>query len=71
VTGPFTATLDLGSPFKLQSEPYALANATTVTPTTTRGVTSGDRRIAQAILIVLCVVVAGALAFTYRKRPVR
>ena len=68
MTGPFTATLDLGGPFKVQSEPFALANA--VVTATSPGPTgsTGNKTAAKAVLIVLSIVIAGALAFTYRKR---
>jgi hypothetical protein len=68
VTGPFTATLDLGGPFKVQTEPFALANAVATAP---GPITSGssNKSGAKAVLIVLSIVIAGALAFTYRKRP--
>ena len=65
MTGPFTATLDLGSPFKVQSEPCALAAATVV-----QYPAHGGNGSAKVIVIVLSIVVAGALAFTYRKKPV-
>ena len=63
--------LDLGTPFKLQSESYALANARVETPLIAQRVTPSDRGSAKAILIALAVLVAGALAFTYRKRTTR
>jgi hypothetical protein len=66
VTGPFTATLNLGAPFKVQTEPYALAAAT---PAAQYPANSSNGS-AKVIVIAMSVVVAGALVFTYRKRPV-
>jgi hypothetical protein len=68
VTGPFTATLDLGGPFKVQTEPFALTKAVAAAQSP---VPASGRGNAKAILIVLSVVIAGALAFTYRKRPAK
>ncbi len=67
MTGPFTATLDLGGPFKVQSEPFALASAIATAPGPAGS--TGNKTAAKAVLIVLSIVIAGALAFTYRKRP--
>ncbi len=65
MTGPFTATVDLGAPFQVQNEPYALATATVMAPQPA----SGNRGLARTVPLLLALLVAAALAFTYRKRP--
>jgi hypothetical protein len=69
VTGPFTATLDLGAPFKVQSEPFALAKAVVAKVTTTSAPDDGGKSRTMRVLVLLVVVVAGVLGFTYRRRP--
>ena len=86
MTGPFTATADLGSPFKVQSQPYALTLAATLAPTPAAAAAptpplaqaqapapvsdrSGRSPATQVVLIVLAVIIVGALALTFRKKP--
>jgi hypothetical protein len=62
---------DLGAPFKVQSEPFALTRAVVAKVATQPAQASGNgnRDRTMRVLVLLVVVVAGVLGFTYRKRP--
>jgi hypothetical protein len=61
--GPFIATVDIGSPFKMTSEPYTIAG-----PPAIEAEIPGKRNLWPTI-IVACLIVAFVLILLLRKRP--
>jgi hypothetical protein len=63
VKGPFVATVDIGSPFQLQSEPYTITTSTIVHEPQLRA----KRNIWPIAIAVLCVAIAYVIFVSVRK----
>ena len=61
--GPFIATVDIGSPFQLQSEPYTITTSTIVHEPQLL-----SKRSIWPAIIVVCAIVAFVIILALRKR---
>ncbi|MCJ7675264.1 MAG: hypothetical protein MUO33_08945 [Sedimentisphaerales bacterium] len=60
--GPFIATVDIGSPFKMTSEPYTIAGPPAIEPEII-----GKRNLWPIAIAVLCVAIAYVIFVSVRK----
>ena len=67
--GPFTATLDVGAPFRVESESYAIAAAPATAAPGIVATESTGRQNIWPMVILLSVIAAGTIVFGLRKRP--
>jgi len=62
VKGPFIATVDIGSPFKMTSEPYTMAGPPAIEPEII-----GKRNLWPIAVSVLCIAIAYVVFVSVRK----
>jgi hypothetical protein len=62
VKGPFIATVDIGSPFKMTSEPYTIAGPPAIEPKII-----GKRNLWPIAIAALCIAIAYVVFVSVRK----